>query len=208
MPSSKDTTRYLKDIGNSSLDDKEDFVTFEPATLKTPRIVLVLTPANHLRQSNIELVREILEKGYVLLVVTTNYPYAILRKMYEQQGLDLSRISFVDAITRFSLGTCPDGVSNCTFVSSPGNLTDMGIAITEQIQAHPQENVCILFDSVSTMVLYLQSDHISRFIHFITSKLRLIDGSGAFLAVEKGLDPMLLTQLTTFVDTVDEVPAS
>jgi hypothetical protein len=36
----------------------------------------------------------------------------------------------------------------------------------------------------------------------VTNKLRLMDISGVFLAVEKGLDPMLMTQLTTFVDTV------
>jgi hypothetical protein len=29
-----------------------------------------------------------------------------------------------------------------------------------------------------------------------------MDVSGIFLAVEKGLDPMLMTQLTTFVDNV------
>jgi hypothetical protein len=31
---------------------------------------------------------------------------------------------------------------------------------------------------------------------------RIMDISGVFLAVERGLDPMLMTQLTTFVDTV------
>jgi hypothetical protein len=54
----------------------------------------------------------------------------------------------------------------------------------------------------STMLIYLSSPNISKFIHFVTNKLRLMDISGIFLAVEKGLDPMLMTQLTTFVDTV------
>jgi hypothetical protein len=52
------------------------------------------------------------------------------------------------------------------------------------------------------MLIYLSSQNISKFIHFVTNKLRLMDISGIFLAVEKGLDPMLMTQLTTFVDTV------
>jgi hypothetical protein len=82
----------------------------------------------------------------------------------------------------------------------------LGIAITGHLQTPPHENIFILFDSVSTMVLYLQSEHISKFIHFITTKLRLIDGSGAFLSVEKDLDPMMLTQLIAFFDNVDEEP--
>jgi len=52
------------------------------------------------------------------------------------------------------------------------------------------------------MLIYLSSSNISRFIHFVTNKLRLTDVTGIFLAVEKGLDPMLMTQITTFVDSV------
>jgi len=52
------------------------------------------------------------------------------------------------------------------------------------------------------MLIYLPSIHISKFIHFVTSKLRLLDVPGIFLAVEKGIDPLLLTQLTTYVDDV------
>ena len=59
-----------------------------------------------------------------------------------------------------------------------------------------------MYDSVSTLLIYLSSANISKFIHFVTNKLRLMDVSGVFLAVEKGLDPILMTQLTTFVDTV------
>jgi hypothetical protein len=40
----------------------------------------------------------------------------------------------------------------------------------------------------------------------VTNKLRLMDISGIFLAVEKGLDPQLLSQLTTFVDVIIEFP--
>jgi len=52
------------------------------------------------------------------------------------------------------------------------------------------------------MLIYIPSNNISRFIHFVTSKLRLMDSSGIFLAVDTGLDPLLLSQLTTFVDGI------
>jgi hypothetical protein len=80
----------------------------------------------------------------------------------------------------------------------------MGIAVTEVLKEHADRKVCIMYDSVSTMLIYLSSANISKFIHFVTNKLRLMDISGVFLAVEKGLDPMLMTQLTTFVDSVVE----
>ena len=53
------------------------------------------------------------------------------------------------------------------------------------------------------MLLYSPSVTISKFIHFITNKIRLFDVAGVFLAVEKGLDPALLTQISTFADLVE-----
>jgi len=64
---------------------------------------------------------------------------------------------------------------------------------------------CILIDSVSTMLIYLSSVNISTFIHFVSNKLRLMDVAGIFMAVEKGLDPLLMTQLTTFADSTIEM---
>jgi len=60
-------------------------------------------------------------------------------------------------------------------------------------------------DDISTMLLYSPSVTISKFIHFITNKLRLFDVAGVFLAVEKGLDPALLTQISTFADLVESL---
>jgi hypothetical protein len=87
-------------------------------------------------------------------------------------------------------------------VNNPANLTDLGIAVTEVLKENEGEKVCLMFDSVSTMLIYLSSPNISKFIHFITNKLRLMDISGIFLATEKGLDPVFVSQLTTFVDQV------
>jgi hypothetical protein len=87
-------------------------------------------------------------------------------------------------------------------VNNLANLTDPGIAVTEVLKENAGEKVCILYDSVSTMLIYLSSPNISKFIHFVTNKLRLMDISGIFLAAEKGLDPMFVSQLTTFVDRV------
>ena len=63
---------------------------------------------------------------------------------------------------------------------------------------------CIIFDSVSIMLIYSSSVNLSRFLHFVTNKLRLADVSGIFLSVEKGIDPFLLSQITSYVDRIIE----
>jgi hypothetical protein len=64
---------------------------------------------------------------------------------------------------------------------------------------------CLFFDDISTMLLHSLSVTISKFIQFTTNKLRLFDVTWVFLAFEKGLDPALLTQISTFMDKVETV---
>jgi hypothetical protein len=173
-----------------------------PEDLAKNRIFLILTSPGNIRERNMEIIRELSVLGYHSVVITTNFPYSVLRKLYEQGGVDLTKVSFIDAVTRNSVGSAEDIPGVVRYINNPANLTDMGIAVTEVLKEHHGGKVCILYDSISTLLIYISSANISKFIHFVTNKLRLMDISGVFLAVEKGLDPMLMTQLTTFVDTV------
>jgi hypothetical protein len=170
--------------------------------LEKKQIFLILAAPANIRQRNIELIKEISANGYHTIIVTINFPYNILSKLYAENGVDLTTVSFIDAVTRNSVGSAENIPGVVRFVNNPANLTDLGIAVTEVLKDHSGKKVCILYDSVSTMLIYLSSQNISKFIHFVTNKLRLMDLSGIFLAVEKGLDPMLISQLTTFVDMV------
>lgn len=173
-----------------------------PEDLDKKQIFLILTSPANIRQRNIDLIKEISSNGYHTIIVTINFPYNILSKLYTENGVDLKTVSFIDAVTRNSIGNAENIPGVVRFVNNPANLTDLGIAVSEVLKENSGKKVCILYDSVSTMLIYLSSQNISKFIHFVTNKLRLMDISGVFLAVEKGLDPMLISQLTTFVDTV------
>jgi len=174
----------------------------DPVELDQKKIFLILASPGSIRQRNVEVIRELSARGNHTIVITTDFPYSVLAKMYARSGVPPDSVSFIDAVTRNAIGSTENIPGVVRYISDPTNLTDMGIAVTDVLGEHMGENVCIMYDSVSTMLIYLSSANISRFIHFVTNKLRLMDLSGIFLAVEKGLDPMLMTQLTTFVDTV------
>jgi archaellum biogenesis ATPase FlaH len=166
------------------------------------KLFLVISPAEKLKLYNIEIIRQLIIDKHSVLVVTTNQPYTTLIKNYENYGLDISRIWFVDVITKCALGRIPQEANNCRFVKNPANITDLGIVITDVLNNFPDEKPCILFDSISTMLIYISSINISKFIHFITNKLKLLNSPGIFLAADKSLDPLLMTQIVTFVDEV------
>ncbi len=177
-------------------------MTFAFDRLDKDKIYLCLSSAERLRENASSIIRGLLSRGYVVVVVTTNQPYAILKKTYEKDGIDLSRVGFIDTITRYAIGEVPAGARGVRFTSSPSDLTQMGIAISDSLKDMGGKKAAILLDSVSTMLIYLPSANLSKFIHFVSSKLKILDMTGIFLAVEDGLDPMLLSQLTTFVDQV------
>jgi hypothetical protein len=174
--------------------------------LEKKKIFLVLSPAASVRQHNIEIIKTVSSFGFHTVVVTTNFPYSVLKKLYEQNGISLEHVTFIDTVTQYSMGTVHNIPGVVRYVNNPANLTDMGIAVTEILKELSGKKVCIFYDSISTMLVYLSSPNISKFIHFVTNKLRLMDISGIFLAVEKGLDPQLLSQLTTFVDEIIDEP--
>jgi archaellum biogenesis ATPase FlaH len=166
------------------------------------KLFLVISPPEKLKLYNIEIIRQLIIDKHSILVVTTNQPYTTLVKNYENYGLDISRIWFIDAITKCALGRIPQEANNCRFVKNPANITDLGIVITDVLNKFPDQKPCILFDSISTMLIYISSINISKFIHFITNKLKLLNSPGIFLAADKSLDPLLMTQIVTFVDEV------
>jgi KaiC/GvpD/RAD55 family RecA-like ATPase len=182
-----------------SLDLKE---TLAGDISRGKNLLLRLTTADRLKTDNIDIVKMMVDKDYHVIIITTNQPSGVLKKNYEKSGIDLSSLFFIDAITSYAIGTTPPAEQGVRFISNPANLTDIGIAITSALNEFSDKRPCILFDAVSTMLIYLPSANISKFIHYISNRLRLIDTPGIFLAVGKGLDPMMISNLSTFMDDI------
>jgi hypothetical protein len=177
-------------------------MVFSLSSINDEEIYLVMASSAEIRNKNIELIKMLLAMGYHVLVITTNQPYDILKKNFEKSGISMEDISVVDTVTKNALGHDHEPVGNCRFVSNPADLTDIGIAVTDSLAELEGRKVSLVFDSVNSALIYISSQNIMKFIHFVTNKLRLMHFSGIFIAVEKGLDPEVLTRLTMFVDTI------
>ena len=170
--------------------------------MEESHLVLVLSEPLNLKMKNIEIIRDVTKDGFHVIVITTNNPYSILMKDYRKEEIDPEKIFFIDAITKYAAGKETENAENCVFVGSPSDLTSMGIAVTEVLKKTSSDKVCVLLNTVNSMLIYITPENLIKFIHFIASKLRLFDVSGVFLAVEKGIDPSTLIQLQSFIDEV------
>ena len=169
------------------------------------QIVLALSDPLKFKDNTLRLIREIQGEGFNLIVIAVNNPSGYLLELYQKNGIDTDKIWFIDAITRYAVGQEQETLKNCIYVNKPGDLTSLSIAVSEILKKRQGEKPVIFLDSVNAMLIYINSVDLSKFFHFIVSKLRILNISGIFLAVEKGLDPIMISQLSSFADEVIEI---
>lgn len=165
-------------------------------------LILALNSSDTARENTIDMVRDLTSAGYYVVVISTNQPSEVMRRSFERNNIDPASVFFIDAITNYALGTTPAVVPGVKFISSPSNLTDLGIAITGVVGEAGPGKICMIFDSVNTMFIYLPSVDVSKFLHYIGNRLRILGIPGIFLAVGTGLNPMILARIDTLVDEV------
>lgn len=161
---------------------------------------LVRSGSMDVRRRNLELVSNLTEAGYSVIVVTSNSPSNILIRQYEDAGIDMQDVTIIDMVTAYSIGKRQEDHDSIHFVDRPGDLTKAGILISECINKNQGEKFAFVFDTINTMLIYSSMISVTRFIHFVINKLRLRDGRGFFLIVEKGVDNELLTDFEMLVD--------
>ena len=168
------------------------------------RIILALSSSRTYRENTVRMIKEIQKQPLRIIVICINQPASFLIDFYTRNGIETSRICFIDAITLYATGVAQESTDTCKFVSKPNDLTALSIAVTTILKQLEKEKTVIFLDSINAMLVHSSSIELTKFIHFLISKLRIMNIAGILLAVEKGLDPVLISQLTTFSDEVVE----
>lgn len=172
--------------------------------LPTEFIALIVSAADIYSIAQ-EIVLKVLigKKGMCGTYVTFNRPYSTLKASIEGMGLDVSRLFFIDLITESAGGSAQRSASDrCFYVSSPKNLTELSILMEQAMLRLPRDRRFVFIDSISTMLIYNDSDTVLRFIHSLTGKMRLLGITGIIFLLEKESDEKFKAQVAQFCDRV------
>ena len=181
------------------IEDLIKTITKELKDQTEPGISLVLTTAKTYNEANIALTEYMVNvKGLPGVYVTLNKPYRTMKKTLDGK-VDLRMLIFIDAITK-STGGKLESSDECLYLDSMQNLTDLGVAIDQAINAIPSDRKFLMLDSLSTLLIYSQVGSVSKFIHFLTAKIRSYDVDGVLLSLVHGEDDEFLSQLSMFCD--------
>jgi len=132
------------------------------------------------------------------LYITLNKGYKTIIDTLKGQGVDTSRLYFIDGISQKE-GNETKG--NCTFIPSPEWLTDLSLAITTAINTGKFN--FLFLDSLNTILAYNNPKKTEKFIHYIISNIRKKNVGGIIFSVEDVSTKKLIPFLSQFCDYID-----
>jgi len=130
----------------------------------------------------IDVAKQLARNHKQICYVSINKLYDPLVKGLAANKVDVGKFFFIDCISRGVMRT-PNKIENCEFLSSPQALTEMHISISKNLKAKKSE--ALLFDSLSTLLVYEREVLVIRFVHGLIGAVRGV-GSKAFLTVLEG----------------------
>jgi len=135
------------------------------------------------------------------IFVTTNKPYGHLINTFKKHGIPHNKTFFIDCISKYVGEKIEQEPENCLFVEGPQNLTAIGIAINESVKHLPGKKTMFL-DSLSTLLIYHDSNTLSKFSNFFINKMRVLDIDTIVLALESDINKEAIKLIQSLADEV------
>ena len=120
------------------------------------------------------------------------------------EEIELSGISFIDAITLVA-GRTEATMRNTVYLESPTDLVEMDTAIDEQFSEKEAEKKFLVFDSISTLLIYNRSEAVEKFCHSIMGKMHGKRTKSIFMMVNSAKDRPTIESISQFCDKVVEL---
>jgi KaiC/GvpD/RAD55 family RecA-like ATPase len=162
------------------------------------QILVLIMPEDDYIERLMNVVKQLTHLDGSICYISLNRPYDSLKETFEHGGLDLKDIYFIDAITQTA--KIPSTCKECEFVSSPGALTELSVSISKVMDEGKHK--FLLFDSLSTLLVYESDTTIAKFVHFLMAKVRVAGCGALFTCLNQDADSVLIKDINMFADRV------
>lgn len=141
---------------------------------------------------------------YGIYIITNNFPEELVKK-FEKFGkiekfLQKGLLRFVDCYS-FHTGIQKENTVFIIRVTGPTALTEINIALTEIFKKIPKDSKKrVVFDSVSTLMLYNNASTIADFVQGINRKIKSSQASVVYILEEGMHEEKHVTTLNSLLD--------
>ncbi len=159
---------------------------------------LVITDVENIQNTSNDILKRFVDKSLAGAYVCINRPQHAVKRILDEQNIDMDKIFFIDCISSSLLETKKE--DNVMHISNPSDLTGLSIAISEFIKRVPGDKY-LLIDALGTLLIY---NHVDTVIRFIRSVLEESSAEGVctVMLTPKTEDPTLTDKIIPFFDKV------
>ncbi len=165
------------------------------------RVNIFCTESENYSRSVIKIAEMVSRNKQRICYVTLNRGYENLKGRFASEGVDTSRFFFVDCASGSGKSSCEN--EPVLYLESPKSLTELSIAIKNVVKAGNIE--CVIFDSLSTLILYKERSIVVRFFHSLISDVRFRETSYVFIVVKNRESEEMLKDISMMADEVIDI---
>lgn len=166
-----------------------------------PKIILQIAPSTQYFNKLCGVLKKLVGANKSLIYVTTNKSYTYVENLLKKKNVTIKKIFFIDCISK-TIGSLPkEEPENCLFLDGPQEVTGLSLAINQAVKLLPRDKI-VLFDSLSTLLIYNSEQTIGKFSNFIINKLRYKNISVILIALDSDADKRIIKTIGSFVDEV------
>ena len=146
------------------------------------KFLIILVDEKEYARNLDDIIRTIQQNKTRICYVCLSKPYTDVLKDLESMGMKRENFFFIDIMT--SHYTKPIPQDDCIFLSSASNLDDIRQAVRKAVE----EKNCstILFDTISTLLIYQEKHSIVEFTHNLISEKEQENTKKLFIVLKEG----------------------
>lgn len=164
--------------------------------LKESHDALVLIPSMSYNEVISDVLKQLSRKK--ICYVTLNKTADSLKEIFKSKGINTKYAFFVDAISQ-TIKKMPNETYDCLFVSSPGSLTELSIAI-DHLLKHGFDY--LIFDSLTNLLIYSKKAPVAKFVSSLINKIKATETKAIFYALKMDQHQEMIQETSMFVDKV------
>ncbi|MFB6179928.1 MAG: hypothetical protein ABEI77_09425, partial [Halorientalis sp.] len=140
-----------------------------------------------------------LVKYRLCVYVSVAKPSRTIDRAFESSGAKTQNIFYIDCATALT-GLSVKRANNVVYLK-PSALTDISISLKSAVGEVPADREGILvFDTLSTLMIYNDTDVVSKFAHALMSNVRQWPIKAVVFTIDEEMDDVVKSRLTQFSD--------
>ena len=163
------------------------------------RIEIFIIPNKIYQEKLLEIIKSAVQefKGK-LLYISINKPAEKIIETMKKNDVDSREIFFIDAVSKDIQADISD--HGIAYISSPQNFAQFNADLMQILEKEKPE--CLIFDSLSTILLYQPDLVVVRFVHDLIAKLIVAHACGKFTCLLEDINSTLIKDVSMFADSV------